>query len=191
MLCTSLHNMTIHDKCMSCVSRHVFSVSSEFWSYSLDFVFLRLSLMSFIVVQRSNIHCFYESQPVGVAELLFASEARIGGLGGGRGKKGTKPWNGWGRICAGEQFSTSCTVSQLGDGGVSIPPRSILWWMVCGGLWCRGRVGQVFSGRAGVLRDSHLRDLGLQFFRERVTGPLLGAHTAPRPCGPKRRRTSA
>ena len=44
-----------------------------------------------------------------------------------------------GRICAGDQFSTSCTVSQLGDGGVSIPPRSILWWMVCGG--------------SGVLRD--------------------------------------
>ena len=90
---------------------------------------------------------YYESQPVGVAELLFASEARIGGLRGGRGKTGTKPWNGWGRICAGEQVSTSCTVSQLHDGVVSIPPRSILWWMVCGGLWCRGRVGQVFSGR--------------------------------------------
>ena len=34
---------------------------------------------------------FYESQLVGVAELLFASAARIGGLGGGRGKTGPKP----------------------------------------------------------------------------------------------------
>lgn len=38
MLCTSLGAMTIHDNCMSCVSRHVFCVSSAFWPYSLDVV---------------------------------------------------------------------------------------------------------------------------------------------------------
>ena len=40
---------------------------------------------------RTDLHRFttlrnYESQPVGLAEVIFASEARFGGLGGGRGQ---------------------------------------------------------------------------------------------------------
>ena len=59
---------------------------------------------------------------------------------------------GGGGGCAGERFSTSCTVSRFGDGGASIPRRSIFGgWFVGGcGLgdgWGRcPQAGQVFLG---------------------------------------------
>ena len=70
--------------------------------------------------RRGGVAFCERSENLGVWGVVGAKRDQNLELGGGGG-------------CAGERFSTSCTVSRFGDGGASIPPRSIFGGWFVGG----------------------------------------------------------
>ena len=87
---------------------------------------------------------------------------------------------GGGEGCAGEQFSTSCTVSQLGDGGLLIPPRPNFGGWFVGGCgvgdgWGRcSQAGHVFSGTSLAVWGTGGAGVGSTPARQESQGGMPG-----------------
>ena len=87
-----------------------------------------------------------------MAELLFASEARIGGLGGGRGKAGKNLEMVGGEFVQGSNFPPHVPCRNWVTVGYRFPPGPFFGGWFVGGCgvgdgWGRcSQAGQVFSG---------------------------------------------